>query len=202
MTLSRPGRPRSAEVHGAILEATRALLVESGYAEVSMDRVASRAGVGKQTLYRRWPSKAPLVAEAIIDAYQAGGGQPLPDTGDIAADLKTWLNGNASTLAAQENSALIRALAAAAAEDPGDSEALYRQLTGPQYDVVLQRLRGSADAGEVRADADLAAVADAIIGTILYRELAKPGVSQGAAGSFDGLVDVLIGGICAGSSTA
>lgn len=201
MTLSRPGRPRSAEVHDAILDATRALLVESGYAEVSMDRVASRAGVGKQTLYRRWPSKAPLVAEAIIDAYQAGGGQPLPDTGDIAADLKTWLDGHANALAAQENSALLRALAAAAAEDRGDGEALYRQLTGPQYDAVLQRLRSSAEAGEVRADADLAAVADAIIGTVLYRELAKPGVPQ-RTGSFDGLVDVLIGGICAGSSTA
>lgn len=201
MTESRRGRPRSAEIHGAILDATRALLVESGYAEVSMDRVASRAGVGKQTLYRRWPSKAPLVAEAVIDAYSAGGGVQLSDTGDLATDLKTWLNGQASALAAKENSALIRALAAAAAEDRRDGEALYRQLTGPQYDAVLQRLRSSAEAGQIRADADLTAVADAIIGTILYRELAQQGASP-RVGRFDGLVDVLIGGVCAGSSTA
>lgn len=201
MTESRGGRPRSAEIHGAILDATRALLVESGYAEVSMDRVASRAGVGKQTLYRRWPSKAPLVAEAVIDAYSAGGGVQLSDTGDLATDLKTWLNGQASALAAKENSALIRALAAAAAEDRRDGEALYRQLTGPQYDAVLQRLRSSAEAGQIRADADLTAVADAIIGTILYRELAQQGASP-RVGRFDGLVDVLIGGVCAGSSTA
>jgi AcrR family transcriptional regulator len=201
MSESRRGRPRSAEVHSAILDATRELLVESGYAEVSMDRVASRAGVGKQTLYRRWPSKAPLVAEAIMDAYSAGGGLQLPDSGNLAADLKAWLDGYASVLAATENSALIRALAAAAAEDRRDSEALYRQLTGPQYDAVLARLRNSADSGEIRADADLAAVADAIIGAILYRELAQSSVVH-RSGSFDGLVDVLIGGICGGSSTA
>ncbi|ULE34422.1 TetR/AcrR family transcriptional regulator [Mycobacterium sp. IDR2000157661] len=204
MTTGRRGRPRSTEAHDAILDATRAILVENGYSEVSMDRVAIRAGVGKQTLYRRWPSKAPLVAEAVIDAYQAGGGLALPDTGDLAADLKAWLNGHANALATGQHSALIRALAAAAAEDGGDGELLYRQLTGPQHDAVLQRLRHCAQAGRIRADADLAAVADAIIGTILYRELTRPGASPRSApfSPFDGLVDVLIGGLCGGSSTA
>jgi AcrR family transcriptional regulator len=201
MTAVRRGRPRSAHVHDAILDATRVLLVENGYAEVSMDRVATRAGVGKQTLYRRWPSKAPLVAEAIIDAYRAGGGLELPDTGDLAADLKTWLNGHARVLATGENSAMIRALAAAAAEDRGDGEALYAQLTGPQYDAVLARLRAGAEAGRIRADADLEAVADAIIGTILYRELAQADARRPRSNSFEGLVDVLIGGLCGGSST-
>ncbi|MEO3758923.1 TetR/AcrR family transcriptional regulator [Mycobacterium sp. B14F4] len=183
-----------------MLNATRAILVEDGYADVSMDRVANRAGVGKQTVYRRWSSKAPLVAEAIMDAYRAGGGLELPDTGDLAADLKSWLTGHISALASAESSAMIRALAAAAAEDRRDGEALYRQLTGPQRDAVLQRLRSSADAGQIRRDADLAGVADAIIGTILYRELARQGDSDNAG--FDGLVDVLIGGLCTGSSTA
>lgn len=200
MTAGRRGRPRSAEAHDAILDATRSILVENGYAEVSMDRVASRAGVGKQTLYRRWSSKAPLVAEAIIDALKAGGGLELPDTGDLAADLKAWLTGHTSALATAQNSALTRALAAAAADDRRDGEALYRQLTGPQRDAVLQRLRNGADAGQIRPDADLAAAADAIIGSILYRELAHPAGSGGAG--FDGLVDVLIGGLCGGSSTA
>ena len=78
MTESRRGRPRSPVVHAAILDATRALLIANGYADVSMDRVASRARVGKQTLYRRWPSKAQLVAEAVMDAYHEGGSSNYP----------------------------------------------------------------------------------------------------------------------------
>jgi AcrR family transcriptional regulator len=194
MTESRRGRPRSPVVHAAILDATRSLLVQNGYADVSMDRVASHAGVGKQTLYRRWPSKAQLVAEAVMDAYQEGGSFELPDTGDVATDLRDWLHRNANTLAPPENAALVRALAAAAADDPHAGEALYRQLTGPQHDAVIQRLRRGTDAGQIRADADLEAVADALIGTILYRVLTRPTTGE-PVGHFDGLIDVLIAGV-------
>jgi AcrR family transcriptional regulator len=193
MTESRRGRPRSHTVHAAILAATRALLIESGYAALSMDRVANHAGVGKQTIYRRWPSKAPLVAEAILDSYPDGF--DLPDTGDIAADLRSWLHNNAKSLAASENSALVRALAAAAADDPHDGEALYRQLTGPQHQVVIQRLQVGVDAGAVRADADLEAVADAVIGAILYRVVARSSTTDETVGHFDGLVDALVVGL-------
>jgi AcrR family transcriptional regulator len=65
------GRPRDTRLHHAILEATRELLIAGGYAELSMESVAARAGVGKKTLYRRWSSKAPLVAEAVLEAYGA-----------------------------------------------------------------------------------------------------------------------------------
>jgi AcrR family transcriptional regulator len=195
MTASRRGRPRSPVVHAAILDATRKLLIESGYAEVSMDRVASHAGVGKQTLYRRWPSKAQLVAEAVMDAHHGVGTFELPDTGDIAADLRDWLLGYANAVAPPENAALVRALAAAAADDPRDGEALYRQLTGPQHDAVVQRLRRGIAAGQVRADVDAEAVADALIGSILYQVLARPKTTDETIRHFDGLIDALIAGI-------
>lgn len=195
MTESRRGRPRSPLVHATILDATRALLVEKGYADVSMDRVASRAGVGKQTLYRRWPSKAQLVAEAVMDAHQSGGSFALPDTGDVAADLRDWLRRYADAVAPSQNAALVRALAAAAAEDLRDGEALYRQLTGPQHDAVMQRLRLGIDAGQVRTDADVEAVADALIGTILYRVLAHPTTTGDTTRHADGLIDALIAGV-------
>jgi AcrR family transcriptional regulator len=195
MTESRRGRPRSPLVHAAILDATRALLVEKGYADVSMDRVASRAGVGKQTLYRRWPSKAQLVAEAVMDAHHSGGSFALPDTGDVAADLRDWLLRYADAVAPPQNAALVRALAAAAAEDLRDGEALYRQLTGPQHDAVMQRLRLAIDAGQVRADTDVEAVADALIGTIVYRVLARPTTTGGTTRHADGLIDALIAGV-------
>jgi len=114
----RPGRPRSQATHDAILDAVRDILVTGGYAEVAMDRVASLAGVGKQSLYRRWPSKAPLVAEAVMDAYGQHGPLQLPDTGDIEVDLRTWLHGQAEYFGSERNVALSRALAVAAADNP------------------------------------------------------------------------------------
>jgi AcrR family transcriptional regulator len=195
MTASRRGRPRSPVVHAAILDATRALLIDCGYADVSMDRVASHAGVGKQTLYRRWPSKAQLVAEAVMDAHHGLGTFALPDTGDIAVDLREWLRRYAAAVAPPENAALVRALAAAAADDPRDGEALYRQLTGPAHDAVVRRLRGGIAAGQLRADADVEAVADALIGSILYRMLARPTAADETVRRHGGLVDALIEGV-------
>jgi AcrR family transcriptional regulator len=194
MTEGRRGRPRDQALHDVILQTTRALLVDRGYAEVSMDRVASSAGVGKQTLYRRWASKAPLVAEAVMDAARLAGSAEVPDTDDVAADLHSWLNRNATFVSNPQNAGLVRALAAAAADDPHEGDLIYRQLTGPQHDALMQRLRKGIDSGQVRADADLGAVADAIIGAALYRMLARtPEAGPGPHG--DGLVEVLMLGV-------
>lgn len=194
MTERRRGRPRDQALHEAILETTRTLLADGGYAEVSMDRIAAAAGVGKQTLYRRWPSKAPLVAEAVMDAARLVGSADVPDTGDVAEDLTLWLRRIATFVAHPRNAELVRALAAAAAADPHEGDALYRQLTGPQHDALKQRLRKAITAGQVRADADLEAVADAIIGVALYRMLART-ADTGTAPPGEGLVDVLLNGL-------
>jgi Tetracyclin repressor-like, C-terminal domain len=98
-------------------------------------------------------------------------------------------------LEAPENSALVRALAAAAADDPHDGDALYRQLTGPQHEAVIQRLQKGVDAGVVRAEVDLEAVADAVIGAILYRVISRSSSTDETLGHFDGLVDALVGGL-------
>jgi AcrR family transcriptional regulator len=194
MATERRGRPRSEVVHHAILEATRDLLIENGYAGLSMDRVAARAGVGKQTVYRRWPSKAPLVTDAILDSARPTGVALPPDTGDVHRDLREWLHGQVDFLAVPRNASLVRALAAAAADDPDDAAALYRQLTGPGRDGLLTRLRAAVDAGQVRAESDLDAVADALTGAILFQVLAgdAAGTSRPRA---DGLLDVIMSGV-------
>src|ERR1700761_2847088 len=115
VTVDRVGRPRDAQLHRAILAATREPLATSSYAELSMERVAARARVGKKTLYRRWTSKAPLVAEAVLDAYGRGGSFAVPDTGDLRADLRRWLIEHGEFIAEPVNAKLIRALVAAAA---------------------------------------------------------------------------------------
>jgi AcrR family transcriptional regulator len=191
----RRGRPRSQETHDAILDAVRDILLSGGYAEVAMDRVASLAGVGKQSLYRRWPSKAPLVAEAVMDAYGQHGPFELPDTGDIEADLRTWLHGQAAYLGSVRNVALSRALAVAAADNPLDGDALYSQLAGPHRDALLRRLDAATKAADIRADADLKAVAEALIGATLYRILTHVRTVEEITKHFDGLIDALIRGL-------
>lgn len=187
----RIGRPRDSRVHHAILDATRELLTSGSYAELSMESVAARARVGKKTLYRRWPSKAPLVAEAVLEAYGRSGSFPVAQTGDIRADLRAWLSEHAEFLAEPTNAALVRALVAAAAARPGDGEDLYRQLSAPQLAGLTTRLRRAVDDGELRAGADIDAVAQALVGTLLLHALSRVGDSTG----FDGLVDALLDGV-------
>ncbi|HEY9311282.1 TetR/AcrR family transcriptional regulator [Williamsia sp.] len=191
----RPGRPRSQATHDAILEAVRDILVTGGYSDVAMDHVANLAGVGKQSLYRRWPSKAPLVAEAVMDAYGQNRQFELPDTGDIRADLRTWLHGQAAYLGSPRNVALSRALAVAAADNSLDGDALYSQLAGPHHDALLHRLTGATHAGDIRAGVDLEAVADALIGATLYRILTHVRPVEETTRHFDGLVDALMIGL-------
>src|SRR5215217_7717783 len=86
----RPGRPRSEEAHGAILDAAVALIRELGYDAVTMDGIAARAGVGKATVYRRWKGKETLVVEAVGRIVAA---MSVPDTGDTRADLLAMMRG-------------------------------------------------------------------------------------------------------------
>jgi AcrR family transcriptional regulator len=191
VTVDRGGRPRDAQLDHAILAATRELLAAGSYAELSMESVAARARVGKKTLYRRWSSKAPLVADAVLEAYGGSGSFPVAETGDIRADLRSWLDEHAAFLAEPGNVALVRALIAAAAASPTDGDALYRQLSAPQHAGLTARLRRGVDEGDLHAGADLDAVADAVIGTLLFRALNLPGDVP----RFEGLLDAVLEGI-------
>ena len=81
---------------------------------------------------------------------------------------------------------------AAAAARPADGEDLYQQLSAPQLAGLTTRLRQAVDGGELRADADIDAVANALVGTMLFHTLTHPG---SGTGGFDGLVDVLLDGV-------
>lgn len=193
--VQRRGRPRSQATHAAILDAVRDILISGGYAEVSMDRVAARAGVGKQSLYRRWPSKALLVAEAVMDAYGQDWSFELPDTGDLGADLRIWLHRQAAYLGSERNVALSRALVVATADNPLDGEALYNQLSGPHHAALMTRLASAAKARDIRQDADLNSVAEALIGATLYRILNRLRTVEETVRHLEGLLDVLLRGL-------
>lgn len=190
-----PGRPRDASLHAAILDAVRELLLVSSYAELSMDAVAAHAQVGKKTLYRRWASKAPLVAEAVLDAYGRGGSFAVPDTGDLRADLRRWLIEHGEFIGEPANAKLIRALVAAAAAGSGDSEALYEQLSVPQRSGLVERVRLAVDSGAVRAEIDPDVVANALMGTLLLQVMSGPVPGDHAVAQHVRLVDALLDGM-------
>ncbi len=191
----RGGRPRDVRLDDAILAATRELLAVDSYAELSMESVAARARVGKKTLYRRWPSKAPLVAEAVLDAYGRSGSFGVPDTGGIRADLQSWLVEHAEFIADPSNAALIRALIAAAAANPSDNNALYERLSAPQHAGLMTRLRHASESGELRVGTDLDAIANALIGTLLLEVLNHRAIDDEPGTRFDGLLDAILKGV-------
>src|SRR5215207_3228411 len=82
--IGRPGRPRSASAHSAILEAAVALFVDRGFEGMSVEAVAAEAGVGKTTIYRRWRSKEELVVDAIAERF---ADPSAPETGNVRDDL-------------------------------------------------------------------------------------------------------------------
>lgn len=193
------GRPRDTQIDSAILDATRRLLASGSYGELSMESVAAAAQVGKKTLYRRWSSKASLVSDAVLDAYGRGGSFDVPHSADLAADLRSWLVEHAEFIGEPANAALIRALIAAAASKPVDNEALYEQLSVPQHAGLMVRLRAAVDDATLRADADLDAIANALIGTLLLRVLSSPSQDSCPSTQFDGLLDAILHGVRAGS---
>ena len=79
------GRPRDPRIDDSVLRATVELLGKSGYADLSVDAIAKRAGTSKPAIYRRWPSKAHLVHEAVFPLSHA---TELPDTGSLAGDVR------------------------------------------------------------------------------------------------------------------
>jgi AcrR family transcriptional regulator len=158
------GRPRSEEAHQAILDATLALVAEVGFSALTVEGVAGRAGVGKATIYRRWPSKLPLVIEAF-------GGLPSfedADTGSLAGDLKTMLRGYLELFNQTPLAAVLPALASERAHDPALAELLnpvLRQRRSP----LSRALERAVARGEVSADLDLDLAADLIVGPIAVR---------------------------------
>jgi len=185
VTERRPGRPRSAGTDTAILEAARDLLVSDGYDRMTIEAIAARAGVTRPTVYRRWPSKAAIVADAVIAGHVATATRPPADTGDLETDLRAWLDQEFDRLADHAHLAVVRGLAAAATDAGVDARRLYDRFTGPNRALVTARLAAGVELGQARADLDVEAAVDAVLGTLLYRSLVPDPVSGSAAGFID-----------------
>jgi len=158
------GRPRSPRAHRAILDATLALLAEKGYERLTVEDVAATAGVGKATIYRRWPSKAPLV----IAAYAQLPGLVPPDTGNLPDDLTTLLRSFARILESTPLPRVLPILAAECLHDPELSKLLV-PINSERRKPLLGILERAVSRGELPGDLDVGAAADLIVGPIMTR---------------------------------
>ncbi|MFJ3671553.1 TetR/AcrR family transcriptional regulator [Streptomyces sp. NPDC090106] len=192
----RRGRPRSTGTDEVILDAAQEVLLRDGYAGLSMEKVAAQAGVGKPTVYRRWPSKAALVGDVTRRAFLAvapGGDIPAAAPQHVAEAISTWFCRTADAAADPDHAALILALTAAAAESPMDAESLYLHHTRDQHIALADLMRTAVSSGEFRAGTDVDAVVDALFGSLLYLLLTCRG--ETAPKRAAGLVRVLLDGL-------
>jgi AcrR family transcriptional regulator len=168
----RPGRPRSVEADQAIVDAALAVFAEEGFDGLTMEAVAARAGVGKATVYRRYPGKAELVirAASCLSAAEA----PEADTGSLRGDLRAIARNLVHLLTATVAGRCVPELVAAlprCAPLAGEHRrfiAVRRRLTVRAVDRAVAR-------GELAADTDAEIVADLLTGPIFYRHLVMRG---------------------------
>jgi AcrR family transcriptional regulator len=165
-----PGRPRSQSSREAILTAAIELVAEVGYAGLTIDGLASRAGVGKQTIYRWWASKADVLLEA--GAALADVRVPVQDRGSYEADLRAFLKASYRIVNQPQMADLLRAVMAEAQLNPefGDRfRSGFLQRRREALAVITARARDRGDLPERPAPGT---VADIVFGTIWYRVLA------------------------------
>ncbi len=161
---SSAGRPRSEEAHKAILDATLELLVEVGFSALTVEGVATRAGVGKATIYRRWPSKLPLVIEAFSQLPQL----EEVDTGNLVDDLKKMLRSYLQLFYSTPLGAVLPSLAGERAHDPQLSELFDPVIKGRRQPLV-RAFERAVERGEVPPELDLELAADLVVGPIAVR---------------------------------
>lgn len=161
---SSAGRPRSEEAHRAILDATLQLLAEVGFSALTVEGVATRAGVGKATIYRRWPSKLPLVVEAFsqLPALEES------DTGNLRDDLKKMLRSYLNLFNSTPLATVLPSLAGELAHNPELSELLNPVIRGRRQPLT-RALERARDRGEIAEGIDLDIAADLVVGPIAVR---------------------------------
>jgi AcrR family transcriptional regulator len=187
--MPRSGPVRSEASRQSILRATADLLAERGYDHLSMEGIAARAGVGKQTIYRWWPSRSAIVAECLLEGMLMPGRLDLPDTGDIRADLTAWLDTLAQLLATEQGQVLMRSVIAAATDNPEIGRRLRDSLSGAQS--VAGRLRAAVGTvPHLTPAAPVDAIAETLVGAIILRALARDAIHPDDR---DRLLDAVLG---------
>ncbi|HEX9506634.1 MAG TPA: TetR/AcrR family transcriptional regulator, partial [Acidimicrobiia bacterium] len=161
-------RPRSVEADGAILDAAIEIFAECGLDGLTVEGVAARAGVGKATIYRRYPGKVELVVAATRCFTQAG--EPAPDTGTTRGDLRALVEGLITMLTTTPLGRALPILVAARARVP-ELDGAYAEIVAEKRSRSAQVVRRGIDRGDLRSDIDPDLVVDVVVSPVFYRFL-------------------------------
>jgi AcrR family transcriptional regulator len=165
-----PGRPRSEHARQAILRSTLKLLRENGFSNFTIEAVADRAAVGKATVYRWWPNKGALIADAF-----AGSVTPnlhFPDTGSIDKDMSQQMRQLVKVFSGPQGR-IVSAILGAGQSDPELIEAFRERFLMPRRREAYATLRRAILRGELRRDIDPNLLLDSLYGPIYMRFLIR-----------------------------
>ena len=175
-----PGRApnrRNEDARLAVLNAADDLLVERGFGGVTIEGIAARAGVAKQTIYRWWSSKVDILLDTLIE--DAGDQLAVPDTGSAVTDTRGYLRTYARFLTREPAGRVLLALIGEAQHDPDTARVVQERFLGPQRRRERKMLRRGVASGELQAGLDVDATLDALYGPILWRALTGARIQRG-----------------------
>ncbi len=161
------GRPRSDRAHRAILDAARAELVEHGFSRFRLEHVAARAGVGKATIYRRWPSKEALAQELLSEL--ASPHIAVADVGDTRAELEACVENARHAVAETPFGPVIRALLSQIAINPALGDPFRETVVRARREEVARVVGRGVERGDLRPDADADVATELLVGPVYFR---------------------------------
>lgn len=180
-----PGRPRSERAQTAVLAAVVALLDEVGYQQLTVEAVAARAGVGKTTVYRWWPTKPALVIDALAATIEPA---QVRLSGNSRHDVRAMLDRMAATDAGPTMAGVLPVLSTESRRDP-DAARRLAALLGPRRAADTAVLLAATARGDLPPGVDVGLLVDAALGALLLRRLRGEDPTEAA---LDALADLLL----------
>ncbi len=186
--VARRGRVPADEVRSRVVRLAGELLAESGYLAMTVDELATRAGVSKKTLYRWWPNKAAIVAEVLAERSTV---HPVPDLGDTRRELLAVFD-LAVEYNTATNMATVNFVREAAGDDPDVRRTILDSVIAPRRDVARGVVQRGIARGDLPADVDIDALIDLWSGFAAYRQTIRP--TPLSRHTVDQLVDLALAG--------
>jgi AcrR family transcriptional regulator len=165
--MARKGRPRSDQVHRRILDAARELLSDEGFADLRLEHVAARAGVGKATIYRRWGSKEALAQELLAEL--AAPHIAVAESGDTRSELLAAVVNPMRAVTDTPFGPVIRALLSQIAINPTLGDPFRATVVQARRDEIARVIARGVARGDLRPDADVDIATELLVGPVYFR---------------------------------
>lgn len=160
------GRPSNTQAAPALMKAALELVAEHGYERVTMQMIAERAGVGRQTAYRRWPTKADLVLDALMDTADV---LSVVRDGPVVQMLERFLQQIFAGL--ERDGPALSSLIASAQTDSHFRASFYSRFVSPRDEVIAQIVKRGIERGELPPATHVGLIVEMIHGSFWYRLL-------------------------------